>query len=60
MNNVVARGLGKADPAADNSMAAARQLNRGVEMIVSGDELKWQGMRGSETRAAESAVVRQA
>ncbi len=37
MNNVSARGLGKADPAADNSTAAGRQLNRRVEMIVSGD-----------------------
>ena len=37
MNNVAARGLGKADPVADNSTAAGRQLNRRVEMIVSGD-----------------------
>jgi outer membrane protein OmpA-like peptidoglycan-associated protein len=35
--NVAARGLGKADPVADNSTAAGRQLNRRVEMIVSGD-----------------------
>ncbi|HVR26864.1 MAG TPA: OmpA family protein [Candidatus Polarisedimenticolia bacterium] len=37
MNNVVARGMGKADPVAGNSTAAGRQLNRRVEMIVSGD-----------------------
>jgi outer membrane protein OmpA-like peptidoglycan-associated protein len=37
MNNVVARGMGKADPVADNSTAAGRQLNRRVELIVSGD-----------------------
>jgi outer membrane protein OmpA-like peptidoglycan-associated protein len=37
MINVVARGMGKADPVADNSTAAGRQLNRRVEMIVSGD-----------------------
>lgn len=37
MNSVVARGMGKADPVADNSTAAGRQLNRRVEMIVSGD-----------------------
>jgi outer membrane protein OmpA-like peptidoglycan-associated protein len=37
MNSVVARGMGKADPVADNSSAAGRQLNRRVEMIVSGD-----------------------
>jgi outer membrane protein OmpA-like peptidoglycan-associated protein len=37
MNNVVARGMGKADPVADNSTAQGRQLNRRVELIVSGD-----------------------
>jgi outer membrane protein OmpA-like peptidoglycan-associated protein len=37
MNSVVARGMGKADPVADNGTAAGRQLNRRVEMIVSGD-----------------------
>jgi len=35
--NVVARGLGKSDPVADNSSASGRKLNRRVEMIVSGD-----------------------
>jgi outer membrane protein OmpA-like peptidoglycan-associated protein len=37
INSVVARGLGKNDPIADNSTAAGRKLNRRVEMIVSGD-----------------------
>jgi outer membrane protein OmpA-like peptidoglycan-associated protein len=37
LNNVLARGLGKSDPIADNSSAAGRKLNRRVEMIVSGD-----------------------
>jgi outer membrane protein OmpA-like peptidoglycan-associated protein len=37
MNNVAARGLGKADPVADNSTSAGRHLNRRVEMVVSGD-----------------------
>ena len=37
MNNVAARGMGKADPVANNTTAAGRQLNRRVEMIVSGD-----------------------
>jgi outer membrane protein OmpA-like peptidoglycan-associated protein len=37
MNNVAARGMGKADPVADNTTAKGRQLNRRVEMIVSGD-----------------------
>jgi outer membrane protein OmpA-like peptidoglycan-associated protein len=36
-NNVTSRGFGKADPVADNSTSAGRQLNRRVEMIVSGD-----------------------
>jgi outer membrane protein OmpA-like peptidoglycan-associated protein len=36
-NNVTSRGFGKADPVADNSTATGRQLNRRVEMIVSGD-----------------------
>jgi outer membrane protein OmpA-like peptidoglycan-associated protein len=35
--NVAARGMGKADPVADNTTAAGRQLNRRVEMTVSGD-----------------------
>jgi len=37
MNSVVAQGMGKADPVADNSTAEGRKLNRRVEMIVSGD-----------------------
>jgi outer membrane protein OmpA-like peptidoglycan-associated protein len=37
IDNVSAVGLGKANPVADNSTAQGRQLNRRVEMIVSGD-----------------------
>jgi outer membrane protein OmpA-like peptidoglycan-associated protein len=37
IGNVLARGLGKSDPVADNSSAGGRKLNRRVEMIVSGD-----------------------
>jgi len=37
INNAFARGLGKANPIADNSTSAGRKLNRRVEMIVSGD-----------------------
>ena len=36
-DNVSATGLGKANPVADNSTAQGRQLNRRVEMVVSGD-----------------------
>jgi outer membrane protein OmpA-like peptidoglycan-associated protein len=35
--NVVSRGFGKTRPVADNKTAAGRQLNRRVEMVVSGD-----------------------
>jgi outer membrane protein OmpA-like peptidoglycan-associated protein len=37
INNVIARGFGKTRPVADNSTSKGRQLNRRVEMIVSGD-----------------------
>jgi outer membrane protein OmpA-like peptidoglycan-associated protein len=37
INNVFAKGLGKANPIADNATSAGRKLNRRVEMIVSGD-----------------------
>lgn len=37
INNVFAKGMGKANPIADNTTAAGRKLNRRVEMIVSGD-----------------------
>lgn len=36
-NNIIAKGLGKADPVASNETAAGRQQNRRVEMVVSGD-----------------------
>jgi outer membrane protein OmpA-like peptidoglycan-associated protein len=52
MNNVAARGLGKADPVADNSTAAGRQLNRRVEMIVSGDVIGNIVGGGGQGRAA--------
>jgi outer membrane protein OmpA-like peptidoglycan-associated protein len=35
--NITARGLGKADPVASNDTAIGRQMNRRVEMVVSGD-----------------------
>lgn len=36
-DNVTSQGFGKADPVADNSTAQGRQLNRRVDMVVSGD-----------------------
>src|SRR5207253_11063913 len=37
IDNIIARGLGKTRPIADNATASGRKLNRRVEMIVSGD-----------------------
>jgi outer membrane protein OmpA-like peptidoglycan-associated protein len=36
-DHITAVGLGKANPVADNATAAGRQLNRRVDLIVSGD-----------------------
>ena len=55
MNNVAARGMGKADPVADNSSAQGRQLNRRVEMIVSGDVIGNQTGAGGEQGGAQPA-----
>src|SRR5579863_8968443 len=58
MNNVAARGMGKADPIADNTTAAGRKLNRRVEMIVSGDvigNLSGPGSAGEQAQGAPSA-----
>jgi outer membrane protein OmpA-like peptidoglycan-associated protein len=51
-DNVVARGMGKADPIGDNSTAAGRKLNRRVEMIVSGDVIGSQITPGSQVTPA--------
>jgi outer membrane protein OmpA-like peptidoglycan-associated protein len=46
---VSARGLGKADPVADNASAAGRQRNRRVEMVVSGEVIGTKIGPGSAT-----------
>ena len=51
IENVVAHGLGKSDPVADNSSATGRKLNRRVEMIVSGDVI------GSRIEASPASAV---
>jgi outer membrane protein OmpA-like peptidoglycan-associated protein len=51
IDNVIARGLGKSDPVADNSSAAGRKLNRRVEMIVSGEVI---GVHIGSTPAADA------
>jgi outer membrane protein OmpA-like peptidoglycan-associated protein len=38
-DSVTAKGFGKTDPVADNSTAAGRQMNRRVELVVSGEVL---------------------
>src|SRR5215469_8098037 len=38
-NNVTSRGFGKSDPIASNQTAAGRQLNRRVELVVSGSAI---------------------
>ena len=55
INNVVARGLGKTRPVADNTTAQGRKLNRRVEMIVSGDVIGTQV--GNNADQAAPAVV---
>src|SRR5438874_4888843 len=55
INNVVARGLGKTRPVADNTSAQGRKLNRRVEMIVSGDVIGTQV--GNNAEQASPAVV---
>jgi outer membrane protein OmpA-like peptidoglycan-associated protein len=50
-DNIVARGLGKSEPIADNKTAAGRKLNRRVEMIVSGDVI---GSMSTTEPAAET------
>jgi outer membrane protein OmpA-like peptidoglycan-associated protein len=52
INNVIARGLGKGSPVADNSTAAGRKLNRRVEMIVSGDVIGTQVGPGAGSNGA--------
>ena len=51
-DNVAARGMGKADPIADNSTAAGRKLNRRVEMIVSGNVIGSQITPGTQVTPA--------
>ncbi|HEU5403411.1 MAG TPA: OmpA family protein, partial [Terriglobales bacterium] len=38
--NVASRGLGKSDPVASNDTAAGRQMNRRVELVVSGQSIQ--------------------
>ena len=51
--NVTSAGFGKGDPVADNSTAAGRQMNRRVELVVSGDII------GTPITAARTTPTRQ-
>lgn len=50
-----ARGLGKSDPVADNTTAKGRQLNRRVELVVSGDIIGTQVVGTANSPAVEPA-----
>jgi outer membrane protein OmpA-like peptidoglycan-associated protein len=53
--NVTAHGFGKTRPVADNNSAAGRQMNRRVEMVVSGEIL---GTSISSARSSSSTTSR--
>jgi len=55
MNNVAAMGMGKSDPVASNSTAQGRQLNRRVEMIVSGEAIGSAINPGSQDQNGQNA-----
>jgi outer membrane protein OmpA-like peptidoglycan-associated protein len=61
LDSVTARGMGKSDPIAPNTTAAGRQLNRRVEMIVSGDVIGTQigTPEGGTTPAPAGALAPQ-
>jgi outer membrane protein OmpA-like peptidoglycan-associated protein len=46
---ITARGFGKTQPVASNDNAAGRQMNRRVELVVSGDIINRKGQRTSVT-----------
>jgi outer membrane protein OmpA-like peptidoglycan-associated protein len=48
-NNVTSQGFGKNDPVADNSTSSGRQMNRRVNMVVSGDAI---GVSESQSASA--------
>jgi outer membrane protein OmpA-like peptidoglycan-associated protein len=50
MNSTPAKGLGKSQPVATNDTAAGRQLNRRVELIVSGELIGTQIALSNESR----------
>jgi outer membrane protein OmpA-like peptidoglycan-associated protein len=60
--NVMARGFGKSEPIATNETATGRQLNRRVELVVSGSaigqaEIPNQGATPGQTSGQQGAVA---
>jgi outer membrane protein OmpA-like peptidoglycan-associated protein len=53
---VTAQGFGKSNPVADNSSASGRQMNRRVQLVVSGDIL---GAKLSDAHTMSSGPARQ-
>lgn len=53
-DNIVATGYGESKPVADNGTAAGRQLNRRVNLVVSGDAI---GVQQSAPEAAAPAAA---
>jgi outer membrane protein OmpA-like peptidoglycan-associated protein len=49
-DSVSAVGLGKSDPVATNDTAAGRQLNRRVELVVSGEPIGIGDISGSSSK----------
>lgn len=48
--NITSQGFGKNDPVADNSSASGRQMNRRVNMVVSGDAIGIESQSASVTQ----------
>ena len=57
--NITAQGLGESNPVASNATAAGRQMNRRVDLVVSGDSIqssKAQGSSAAQPGGADGAA----